>query len=83
MKNAVLSTLFAFLLCSASVQIVGTPSGFAAGTTGGGNATPQTPSSLDDTRTTTCEWNRLAGSGTWPSLTGQGVLAQSAQYKDS
>ena len=48
MKNAVLSTLFAFLLCSASAQVVGTPSGFAAGTTGGGNATPQTPSSLDE-----------------------------------
>ena len=30
-----------------------------------------------------CEWNRLAGSGTWPSLTDQEVLAQFAQYKDS
>ncbi|KAL4770730.1 pectin lyase fold/virulence factor [Aspergillus nidulans var. acristatus] len=48
MKKAVLSTLFAFLLRSASAQVVGTPSGFAAGTTGGGNATPQTPSSLDE-----------------------------------
>ncbi|KAL4754349.1 putative pectin lyase F-1 [Aspergillus terricola var. indicus] len=48
MKKAVLSTLFAFLLRSASAQVVGTPSGFAAGTTGGGDATPQTPSSLDE-----------------------------------
>ena len=46
--KAVLTTLFAFLLRSASAQVVGTPSGFAAGTTGGGNATPQTPSSLDE-----------------------------------
>ncbi|KAL5044554.1 putative pectin lyase F-1 [Aspergillus fruticulosus] len=48
MKKAVVSSLFAFLLRSASAQVVGTPSGFAAGTTGGGDATPQTPSSLDE-----------------------------------
>ncbi|OJI98919.1 hypothetical protein ASPVEDRAFT_80550 [Aspergillus versicolor CBS 583.65] len=48
MKKVVLSALFAFLLQSASAQVVGTPSGFGAGTTGGGDAEPQTPSSLDE-----------------------------------
>ncbi|KAL4980294.1 hypothetical protein BDW66DRAFT_147723 [Aspergillus desertorum] len=48
MKKAILSSLLAILLRSATAQVVGTPSGFAAGTTGGGDATPQTPSSLDE-----------------------------------
>lgn len=48
MKKAILSTLLAFFLQSASAQVVGTPSGFGAGTTGGGDAEPQTPSSLDE-----------------------------------
>lgn len=48
MRKAILSTLLAFLLQSASAQVVGTPSGFGAGTTGGGDAEPQTPSSLDE-----------------------------------
>ncbi|KAL4980293.1 pectin lyase fold/virulence factor [Aspergillus desertorum] len=30
-----------------------------------------------------CEWNRLSGSGNWPSLTDQEVLTQFAQYTDS
>lgn len=30
-----------------------------------------------------CEWNRLAGSGDWPSLTDQEVLSEFAQYTDS
>ncbi|KAL3487377.1 pectin lyase fold/virulence factor [Aspergillus germanicus] len=50
MKQAALVSLFTFLLHSATsnAQVVGSPSGFAAGTTGGGDAEPQTPSSLDE-----------------------------------
>ncbi|KAL4947446.1 pectin lyase fold/virulence factor [Aspergillus filifer] len=48
MKSAILYALFAFLIQSATAQVVGTPTGFAAGTTGGGDATPQTPSSLEE-----------------------------------
>ncbi|KAJ0420960.1 pectin lyase fold/virulence factor [Aspergillus carlsbadensis] len=50
MKRAALASLFTFLLHAASsnAQVVGSPSGFAAGTTGGGDAEPQTPSSLDE-----------------------------------
>ncbi|KOS20948.1 putative pectin lyase F [Escovopsis weberi] len=36
---------------SALAQVVGQPSGFAAGTTGGGNAAPQIPSSLAELKT--------------------------------
>ncbi|KAL2840770.1 pectin lyase fold/virulence factor [Aspergillus pseudoustus] len=50
MKQAALASLFTFLLHAATgnAQVVGSPSGFAAGTTGGGDAEPQTPSSLDE-----------------------------------
>jgi hypothetical protein len=50
MKQAALLSLFTFLLHSATsnAQVVGSPSGFAAGTTGGGDAEPQTPTSLDE-----------------------------------
>lgn len=34
------------LIQAATAQVKGTPSGFAAGTTGGGSATPAAPSSL-------------------------------------
>lgn len=33
---------------TALAQVQGTAPGFAAGTTGGGNASPQTPSSLEE-----------------------------------
>lgn len=48
MKKSVLSSLLALVLQSANAQVVGSPSGFAAGTTGGGDAAAQAPSSLDE-----------------------------------
>lgn len=39
-------TLLALSFRAVTAQVKGTPSGFAAGTTGGGSATPATPSSL-------------------------------------
>lgn len=40
--------LVTLLAGRAVAQVKGTPSGFAAGTTGGGTAKPQYPSSLDE-----------------------------------
>jgi hypothetical protein len=45
MKTAILSLLLAL---QAYARVTGSPSGFAAGTTGGGSATPAAPSSLDE-----------------------------------
>ena len=44
-------TLFAALACAAQLtaaQVVGTPSGAASGTTGGGDATPAAPADIDE-----------------------------------
>ncbi|KAL3456586.1 pectin lyase fold/virulence factor [Aspergillus heterothallicus] len=81
MKQAALASLFTFILHAATgtAQVVGSPSGFAAGTTGGGDAAPQTPSSLDELITWITdstprtilidrEWNFI---GTEGSTTGQ------------
>lgn len=38
--------LIGLTACKALAQVKGSPTGFAAGTTGGGSATPQYPSSL-------------------------------------
>ncbi|KAL2817688.1 pectin lyase fold/virulence factor [Aspergillus cavernicola] len=78
MKKTTLSSLLTLLLSTApttTAQVTGSPSGFAAGTTGGGNATPQTPSSLaelvtwitDSTPRTILidrEWNFIGTEGT-------------------
>ncbi|KAL3446180.1 pectin lyase fold/virulence factor [Aspergillus insuetus] len=50
MRQAALVSLFTFLLqwATSNAQVVGSPSGFAAGTTGGGDTEPQTPPSLDE-----------------------------------
>jgi len=49
------SALFVTIVClagkSLAVGVVGTAPGFAAGTTGGGTATPQYPSSLAELKT--------------------------------
>ncbi|KAF7549360.1 hypothetical protein G7Z17_g6424 [Cylindrodendrum hubeiense] len=50
MKSAFLSAI-AIAAGQVHAQVTGTPSGFAAGTTGGGNATPQYPSSLAELKT--------------------------------
>ncbi|KAJ3517807.1 hypothetical protein NM208_g14655 [Fusarium decemcellulare] len=46
-----LLSLVALLAGRAVAQVKGTPSGFASGTTGGGNASPQYPSSIDQLKT--------------------------------
>ena len=43
------SLLLAGLAARAALaQVVGSPTGFGAGTTGGGSASPETPSSLEE-----------------------------------
>lgn len=46
--RATLLSAIAMAANGAYAQVVGTAPGFATGTTGGGSATPQTPSSLDE-----------------------------------
>lgn len=49
MHSSLLPMLAAMLLSPVSAAgVSGTAFGFAQGTTGGGNATPQAPSSLDE-----------------------------------
>lgn len=48
MKTATFSTLLALSASAVNAQVSGTAFGFAAGTTGGGSAAPETPSSIDE-----------------------------------
>ncbi|KAH8884717.1 pectin lyase-like protein [Thozetella sp. PMI_491] len=51
MKSAILYSLLGIFSRHAYAQVRGSPQGFAAGTTGGGTATPQTPSSITELKT--------------------------------